>query len=358
MAKNTPKHYSYHSRVKRKLAVTVFFTLFSIVLCVFLWAQALNTTVLNYEENSDVSYMVHLKENDYYETDTLGPGKQYIASLIDYINVTFVHNFTINKEVDFKYTYWIEAEILVEEPGDINNLIFRRNIILTEPNKVERNKAKGFTINQSVKVDYSEYNQLIKDFSMDYNLTANSRLLVKLHIETEAKYENFQNPIETDRIVELNIPLTERTVNVSLNANEVHESGNYFEEPSENIINIITLGIAIMATIVGIIKIIGTIRFLIKTRPKVDKYQKRLKKILREYDRIIVETKTLINITDDMEVFEIDNFDELLDVSDRLELPILYMEIHKEKCWFIVRDGNQIYRKVMKAADFQEEAKS
>ena len=44
---------------------------------------------INYNEKSNVDYNVFLKDNDFFEDKYLRKGNQYIASLIDYINVDF-----------------------------------------------------------------------------------------------------------------------------------------------------------------------------------------------------------------------------------------------------------------------------
>jgi len=348
------KYYSYGTRIKQKVAIVAILIFISLTLGAFLSFRDNSLTVLNYKERSDVNYTIHLKENDYYETDTLPKGGQYIANLIDKINVDFVYHFMMNQEVDLNYSYRIVADIIVEDQADgVNNVIFERTIPINEPVSLEKYNERGFSIIENVTIDYSEYNELINSFELDFNLNATSRLVLKLYVDTEAEYTNFEEPISTNNVIELTIPLTERIINIGLNYNQINTSVDHYERPDYDLLNLIILGIAVLTTLIALYKLIELAYFIIKSRPKHSKYQKKIKKLLREYDRTIVETKTVINITDEMEVFEITKFEELLDVSDRLELPILFMEIHQEKSWFVVRNGNEVFRMIMKAVDIE-----
>ena len=58
-------------------------------LCIFSSLQKDNKAVLSYNEKGNIDYKVYLKENNYYEDKFLGKNMQYIASLINTINVDF-----------------------------------------------------------------------------------------------------------------------------------------------------------------------------------------------------------------------------------------------------------------------------
>ena len=58
-----------------------------------------NQDIINYKETGALDYKVHLKPNDYYETDTLNKDMLYVASLIDSIDTTFNYDFKISFQV-------------------------------------------------------------------------------------------------------------------------------------------------------------------------------------------------------------------------------------------------------------------
>ena len=82
-------------------------------------------------------------------------------------------------------------------------------------------------------------------------------------------------------------------------------------------------------------------------------YDKYVGKILKNYDRLIVESRTNINLKK-YNTVNVKSFTELLDVRDNLKLPIIYFNIVKhEKGMFYIKDGNDIYVVVIKDCDLK-----
>ena len=349
------KHVSFQKRIKQKALVIT--ACIVVALTCFGWFHFENNIidVLNYREQSAIDYAVYLKPNEHYETERLESGRQYISSLIDELEINFNYNFRMNKAVNITSTYYIDAKILVRDEADgASRVILDRVFELQEAKEVTEKNTTSFNINETIRVDYSKHSDFIRSLEQEHNISAISQLIVRMHVDTNSQYRHFKEPINTTNTLELIIPLSGRLVNVNTNYEAISYSEDHAEKRTPTNFDYVILGFGTLAGLAALAMLFKTILFINKANPKQNKYEKTLKKLLREYDRIIVETKTLIKITDDMEVFEIKNFTELLDVSDRLELPILYMEIHKEKCWFVVRDGKQIYRKIMKAVDFED----
>ena len=84
---------------------------------------------------------------------------------------------------------------------------------------------------------------------------------------------------------------------------------------------------------------------------KKNKYDKYLSKILKEYDRLIVETSTYPKI-EDYHLLKINSFDELLDVRDNLRLPIMYYSVtpHQKAHFYILQEKN-LYVYTLKLVD-------
>ena len=79
-----------------RIFVHVGFIVIFIMLSMIFLKNALATkkyTSLYYNEKSNLDYKVYLKENPYFDEPYLGKGNQYIATLIDYVDVTFNYNF-------------------------------------------------------------------------------------------------------------------------------------------------------------------------------------------------------------------------------------------------------------------------
>ena len=83
-------------------------------------------------------------------------------------------------------------------------------------------------------------------------------------------------------------------------------------------------------------------------------YDKFISKILKEYDRLVAETKSL-PLFDKYNIMEINGFNELLDVRDNLKLPIMYYNVTMhQKAYFYIVYGKNLYLYTVKSSDFSE----
>ena len=302
---------------------------------------------LNYKENSNLDYQVYLKKNKYYETQYLGKNMQYIASLIDYINVNFKYNFDINENINYKYNYYIEADVRVFDKDKQNNIIFEKTEKLLEDVIKDEQNSKNFSIDEKLKIDYAKYNNLIKQFKTEYSLTADSTLTLTLYVEANGNQNETDYPIKVNDNMKIIIPLTEQMININMDYKEVNDSGKIGQVNKLNINNILRY-ISIAFACIFVVMIINTARFISKINGKKTYYQRRVDKILKNYDRVVVKLKKSINISENDEIIEVVNFEELLGISDRLCKSILFMETNeKEKGWFIVKNGSEIYRYII-----------
>jgi len=88
-------------------------------------------------------------------------------------------------------------------------------------------------------------------------------------------------------------------------------------------------------------------------KQKRNKYDKFVKKIITEYDRLIVETETKPRL-ENKEIIKIRKFEELLDARDNLKRPIMYHTVTKhQKCYFYIEKDNTIYLLIIKAVDLE-----
>ena len=305
-------------------------------------------------EQGDINFLVFLRENDFYDTAYLPKGMQYIASLINHIDVTFNYVLSADYYMDYIYWYYIEADIIVFERNNPSNIIFRRTNNILESETYELSNRQSIVINHQLGVDYSRYNDLVRNFKSYYNITADSHVIFTIHTHIEASSEKIEETITTNNSMSLTIPLSEQMININMGYNEINNQeifrGTYNDEAE----NYIYLGVLIFTSILLLIAIIKFLKFLRLSKTKNSVYQKTLKNILIEYDRVIVETKRIIDIPEDAHLIEVANFTEILDVSDKIGQPILFMEIHiNQKCWFIVKSRNDFYRFILKDSDLE-----
>ena len=150
----------------------------------------------------------------------------------------------------------------------------------------------------------------------------------------------------------VNIPLSEKAIEIKMDYKKIDSSSTLINESSimiDDIVCMVVAGILIISSIISFIKFL---RLILVLRDNSSNYDKYIKKILYEYDRLIVETSTSPFVTNG-NVINIEKFSELLDVRDNLKLPIMYYSIAKHhKCCFYITYEDKIYLYNVKSVDF------
>ena len=110
--------------------------------------------------------------------------------------------------------------------------------------------------------------------------------------------------------------------------------------------NKIVLNYIVIANIVTFIIICFLLRKLFTFTNKTE-YERELNKILKNYDDIIVNTSTILDVSK-YKLIEIDEFKEILNLSRELLLPIMNYEMKKnEETWFYVIKDDILYRYIV-----------
>ena len=88
---------------------------------------------VSYSEKSNIDYNVFLKDNDFFENDYLIKDKEYIASLIEYIDAEFDYELSLDEDnVSYRYFYRIEADVDVVRKNSGKSLYSTTETLLDE----------------------------------------------------------------------------------------------------------------------------------------------------------------------------------------------------------------------------------
>jgi hypothetical protein len=306
---------------------------------------------LSYEEKSNLDYKVYLKKNDYFDNDYLGKDLQYVASLIDYINVDFDYNFNSSDNVDYDYSYYITGTVVATKQDDETAILYQKEYTLLEEQKLTKEDADTFNIKENLDINYNDYNNIINSFKSEYALSLDGKLIVQLHIITNGNYKDFTNSIFNSSVMELTIPLSEQTLDITMDYKEVNNTDTIEEYSNFELINVIYFILGGIFIVLDLIVLHKYFVFTHKLVGKTSNYSKTINKILKEYDRIITNVRNTPDLTD-YNLVNVTDFGELIDVSERIEQPILYCEIHKfQKSQFLVINKNIAYQYIVKAVD-------
>ncbi len=309
---------------------------------------------INYNEKSNVDYNVFLKDNDFFEDKYLRKGNQYIASLIDYINVDFNYRILLEENnVKYKYSYRIEADVAVKEKDTNNNLYTNSKILLSKEERTT--DTKELNINEKINVDYNYYNDIIKDFVNIYGLdNTESTLTVSMYINTIGTCENIENSKEKESVISIVIPLTTKTVAIDISNNLINENNILLCKNNKfSSIPFIVFGVLFLT--LDIYLIVFVIKYIIKTRTAENIYERELKKILNNYSSYIQ------NLGNDFEfnnyqVLKVNTFTDMLEIRDTIKQPILMKENDdKTGAYFVIPSSTKIlYVYRLKVSDIKK----
>ena len=146
-------------------------------------------------------------------------------------------------------------------------------------------------------------------------------------------------------MIYINIPLSTDTVDITTNYDKIKKEKTLSETENTKLNNNIAFKISIILYIISIILIVYL--FLSPNKTENASYKRTLHKILKEYDRFIVETETDYKL-DNHNIIDVPNFEELLDVKENIEGPIVHKELDPTMSVFYIKDNEDIYRFTLK----------
>lgn len=343
---NNSKHTIYVGyEVRIIFSVLISITFFAIA-CVFLIKAASNiqNKGITYDETSTIDYSVCLLPNDYYREECLGSGMEYLSEITKNIPVTFNYNAIYTSKIDYDYKYYVKSTLKIFRPDEESKILYTSEESLTNKTNLSAT-SNVVSISENVEVPFAKYNKYVTEYNNRYSLDSDSYVEVALYLEDKDKVKK--------KLGKVVIPLSTQTFNVTKdeisNHNLVAASVNNTWKKESMICAIVSC----VFSLLGIFVIIKLIIFLIKTSTKKSKYQIKLKQILKEYDRIIVQVRDGEVFTSNKKIIKVHNFLELLDARDTLEKPIVYVKVNNIKSEFYVEDIDKVYKYVMKEADFE-----
>ena len=331
------------------LLVTVFSTTLAIVLN--------KKYYVNYSEKSSVDYGVSLKENNFYEDSYLGKDYEYIASLIDRVQATFKYELQIESQefVNFEYNYRVDAVVQIKHK--ISSKVLYSPVYNEVKEKSYTVSATNVSINQTLDVDYSKYNNIADAFINTYDLNniANANLILQMHVNVLGTSDEFQNDTnENSYIASISIPLTTQTVDVKITSVVPPEEQKILSCTTENIALFFRLVAIISASIAVLLAIILWLYAFLSRNIDIT-YDIKVAKLWRNYKSFIQKMRNAFNV-EGYQLIVIDTFNEMLEIRDTIQSPILMNENEDRTCtkFFIPTDTKLLYLFEIKVDDYDD----
>ena len=315
--------------------------------------QITKKKLYSYTYKGDMAYKVYLKPNNFFTTPYMEMNKQYISSIVDYIEVDAKYNFDSTEDLDFAYDYSIVATARGMYEGTDGKKVDVWS--KTYPiGQLEQNKGSGknFSFAKTVKVDYNYYNQVLTDFRNQFGLSIDARvdLTLKLNVTGSLKGTNEQT-LNEQKEMTLQMPLMVQAFRIkpdyiNSGGDTIYSKVNPNTKP--NMTLLIPAAILLIVSLIIFIKLVKSL--LVVTRKS--EYILAVNKIMKEYADIIAETHNMPDLSK-YDIVNIKNFNDMVDIEEELHSPIIYFELEENsKCVFLILAEKTAYRFLLRESDF------
>lgn len=340
-------------RLKRKVKFTLYivFIIFLVSVLAFeiyLGNYRLKKKSITYSKQGDINYVTYLKNNNHYGEKYLEDGFNLVASLVDYFKLDYTYSYTLNEDIDYELEYDVVAYLEVYDSDEKTKPIDHKDYKLVDKVNAKRH-GQVISVNlYNQVIDYETYNKIVQDWKKEVSPDAN------LTITFNVKWKGYSNIIGKEVSDNYSntfiVPISQKTINIA-NPVSTNDSGVIVSDQKLADWFLVLVG---STGLLLLIVVIGLINLIIKTNRKKSKYEQKVNKILREFDRAITEAKGQFIKKEDEHYIEVKEFMELMDVHDNLNEPIIYYKLSNNKCIFIVRNGTDIYYSMIKRDEFDD----
>ena len=310
---------------------------------------------IGYREGGSIDYNVFLKENEFYEQNHLGKDQSYVASLIDKIIADYSYEIDMDADdVNYKYSYSITSRLeIVDNTSKV--AIFNPEQELVSVQNKSQSSSSRLRINEIVVIRYDEYNDLANKFLETYDLTSTtSNIVLTLNVDVLSDCNAFSGSTVDTYTSELRIPLTTKTVNIKMTSAVPDEEakmiactrGAGFEAFKTT---------AIVLGVIDVLAVLLLLAFIYLTRTPDITYTAKVKKILSQYKSYIQKINNMFDHSGYQKIY-VDTFDEMLEIRDTIQAPILMHENEDKTCtkFLIPTDSKLLYVYEIKVEGYSE----
>ncbi len=317
--------------------------------------QLKSTYYIDYRENGSIDYNVFLKENEFFDKDHLGKDQSYVASLIDKIVADFSYEIDMDADdVNYRYSYSIDSRLeIIDNSSKV--AIFNPKYNLVDVQNKSQSSSNRLNINEIVVINYDEYNDLANKFLETYGLTATtSNIVVTLSVDVLSDCNAFSGSSVDTYTSELRIPLTTKTVNINMTSAVPGETESMIA-CTRGAGSEVFKTTAVVLTVVDVLVIILLVAFIYLTRTEDITYTARVKKIVSQYKSYIQKINNPFDPCGYQIIF-VDKFDEMLEIRDTIQAPILLFENSDKTCakFMIPTDSKLLYCYEIKVEGYTE----
>lgn len=300
--------------------------------------------IMSYTQQGNLDYRVYLKPNEFISNEYLEEGEAYILDLIDHVRITSLYSFNSTSKTNVAGTNKLVAtlKIYYKESSDKsqNPEVVTKEQTLDE--KVINFTDDKYSTLSSYDIYLDDYLKMVEEFQSKVKISIDAYLEISMENELSGSVGGAS--YDGNYGTSLSIPLSESVVKIDSQKNDSKTEKIYESDLVKT--NKTVMSYIVIANVLTFIIICLLLRKLFMFTNKSE-YERTLNKILKNYDDIIVNTSTILDVNK-YKLIEIEEFKEILNLSRELLLPIMNYEVTKGKeTWFYVIKDDILYRYVV-----------
>jgi len=293
---------------------------------------------ISYTESGSAIYKAYLKDNEFYREEYLNGSHAYVAALVDHMTVDFSYGLKMDESaLRCGYSYQIVAQLEVRDKA--SKMAIFNPVYDLKSSEQMLSSGNCVSIQDSIVLDYVNYNKTAKAFMEAYNLNdAEAALVVRMTVKTALEGSSLAADGSNSYTISVHIPLVQKTVAPHVETPPTADTRKLLASNSQDPGLYKTLAIlfgcaaALMAAVLAV--------YVIYTRDQHIDYARKVNRILSRYRSFIQKVNNPFDGSHH-QLLQVDSFPELLEIRDTLQSPILMYENEDQTCteFFIVSSG-------------------
>ena len=338
---NAKKYFSFESRIML-LLIVIIVSFFIAGFFIFKAVTYSSNDAIIYDEKGTLDYEVCITDanNQYYSDNCLDSDMEYLSDITERVPVTFDYDMVFNNSVSTKVSYYVVSKINIyrEKQGKVLNTM--EEVLVERTEHEVFGDETGFAID--VDLPFKKYKEYVNSYNSQYNVNSYAELEVIFYVD---------NGNVIKKASAMTLPISTQTFSVDVFEIDNTKQNLTLDSHSWAGINTSYGAVGIIFVLFGVLGIIRLSSLVFKVMGTTSMYQRKLNKILREYDKYIVISRGDYEVDNSKRLIKVASFGELLDARNTLEKPIVYVKVNNVKSEFYVEDSESIYKYTLKEAD-------
>lgn len=318
----------------------------------FFYFKTDKASYVYYSENGNAIHYAHLtpKGQEIFGTDKLNGTHAYVSSLVEKMSAKFTYEINfVTEKVKYKYNYDIQTQLEVTDVSSRSPLY--NPIVATQ---VEKKSVEGegsfFKIAEDVDINFKAFNKQADDFVIQNGLVeTTSTLIVRMSVTVWGASENFITDHTDEYVTELRVPLRNLAFKPVVTSS-VPAGEKKILAVSENK-GIPFLVLAIVSASVLVWLGIWFLYFVLSTKDEFVDYSIKVARIYKNYQSYIQVIEEEFPKAR-RKVLRLKEFNELLEIHDLVQKPILmYENPEKTRTEFVLLSDSVLYMHEIKVQE-------